>query len=383
MKAAVIAITGGDCAGKTMARAYLKENLSDLGWRVLLVPEIATFLGEQGFGVNDIIRSGNKKRISVMEKSILLLQTHLEEAMETLAGECYEDERVVILCDRGKLDVKAFTGKREFRSLLKQAGLDILTARDMYAGVIHLVTTAYGAERFFTLENNPMRAKRTLKQARRLDDKIKTAWLGHPHLVVIDNSTDFENKLKRTLAAVCHILGIPDPREIERAFLVASMSTERAQRILRDFSVPFVTIGIEQAYIDWPGDEEVRIRQRTQEGASLYYQTHKLRIASGERSEREFGIDGENYAALLDERVLKNKDILRKDRICFLWENQYFELDIFREPKRLRRLARLEIELTDRQADIAVPPFLPILAEVTDSLAFSNEGLAERTRSRV
>ena len=178
------------------------------------------------------------------------------------------------------------------------------------------------------------------------------------------------------LAAVHSFFGAPVPREIERAFFVASMSTEEA---LRRIPVPCTVIEIKQAYIDWPGSEEVRIRKSTQAGNSRYYRTHKAAISSGERSEREFKIGKRRYRSLL-KRVLKNTDILYKDRICFQWRDQYFELDIFRKPNRLRRLARLEIELRHGGVEVVLPPFLIVLAEVTDSLAFANGGLAEKTR---
>ena len=84
------------------------------------------------------------------------------------------------------------------------------------------------------------------------------------------------------LAACGRLFGIPVPREIERAFLVASMSTEEA---LRRIPVPCTVIEIEQAYIDWPGNEEVRIRKRTRAGSTRYYRTHKAAIASGEAPE--------------------------------------------------------------------------------------------------
>lgn len=177
-------------------------------------------------------------------------------------------------------------------------------------------------------------------------------------------------------AAVRSLSGAPVPREIERAYLVASMSVEEA---VRRIPVPCVTAKIEQVYIDWPGNESVRIRKTTQAGSTRYYRTHKVYIASGERSEKEVRIGKRRYHSLL-KRVLKDTDILYKDRIYFRWCDQDFELDIFRKPNRLRRLARLEIELTDRQTEVVLPPFLTVLAEVTDSRAFANAELAEKTR---
>ena len=54
-----------------------------------------------------------------------------------------------------------------------------------------------------------------------LDDKLIAAWTGHPHLRIIDNSTEFEDKLKRLIAEISSFLGEPEPYEIERKFGIA------------------------------------------------------------------------------------------------------------------------------------------------------------------
>lgn len=44
--------------------------------------------------------------------------------------------------------------------------------------------------------------------ARELDYKAAAAWVGHPYFDVIDNSTDFETKIKRMISSVCQKVGI-------------------------------------------------------------------------------------------------------------------------------------------------------------------------------
>ena len=62
--------------------------------------------------------------------------------------------------------------------------------------------------------------RETPEQATALDDKLIAAWTGHPHLRVIDNSTNFEDKLKRLLREILPFLGEPEPLEIERKYLI-------------------------------------------------------------------------------------------------------------------------------------------------------------------
>jgi hypothetical protein len=58
----------------------------------------------------------------------------------------------------------------------------VISARDQrYTAVLHLVTAANGAEPFYTLENNETRLE-SAEEARRLDDRVLRAWVGHPRL---------------------------------------------------------------------------------------------------------------------------------------------------------------------------------------------------------
>lgn len=43
-----IVIDGGPCGGKTTALSRVSQELSDLGWKVLIRPEAATLIGECG-----------------------------------------------------------------------------------------------------------------------------------------------------------------------------------------------------------------------------------------------------------------------------------------------------------------------------------------------
>ena len=39
-----------------------------------------------------------------------------------------------------------------------------------------------------------------------LDHRVRDAWSGHPHHVIIDNSTDFDGKLERLLSVITAFL---------------------------------------------------------------------------------------------------------------------------------------------------------------------------------
>ena len=67
--------------------------------------------------------------------------------------------------------------------------------------------------------NNAAR-RESPEEARQKDSETINAWTGHPHLRVIDNSTDFSGKIKRVTEEVFSLLGEPIPTEIERKFLI-------------------------------------------------------------------------------------------------------------------------------------------------------------------
>jgi hypothetical protein len=50
-----------------------------------------------------------------------------------------------------------------------------------------MVTSADGAQEFYTTANNEARYEST-KDAIELDKKLINAWVGHPHFSIIDNT---------------------------------------------------------------------------------------------------------------------------------------------------------------------------------------------------
>ena len=57
-----------------------------------------------------------------------------------------------------------------------------------------MVTSAKGAEEFYTVDDNAARSE-GLEEARMRDTKAAEAWVGHPYVDVVDNSSDFEHKI--------------------------------------------------------------------------------------------------------------------------------------------------------------------------------------------
>ena len=120
--------------------------------------------------------------------------------------------------------------------------------------MFHLVTAANGASEFYTLENNKARTE-TIKEAIEADNKLIEAWTGHPHLRIIDNSTNFEDKMRNLIKEISVFLGEPEPYEIEKKFLIEYPDITWLNKNCKK-------VEIIQTYLNSNNDDEIRVRQR-------------------------------------------------------------------------------------------------------------------------
>ena len=360
MEITKIVITGGPCAGKSTAFSRIQEEFTSLGYNVLFVPETATEL------INGGIAPWTCKTADEFQKYLIRLQLEKEKVFSDAASSM-SGEKFLIVCDRGMLDNKSYMTSFGFNSVLNELNLNETELRDNYDAVFHLVTAANGAEEFYTTANNAARTE-TPEEARIIDEKLISAWTGHPHLRVIDNSTSFDDKIKRLIKEIATFLGEPEPFEIERKYLIEYPdltwleSLENCRRI-----------EIIQTYLKSDKNEEVRVRQRGVDGNFIYFKTIKRRISDLKRVEIEKRLSKDEYLSLLLDADTEKRQI-RKTRYCLMFENQYFEIDIypFWSDK-----AILEIELSDENANIVFPKEIKVIKEVTDDDSFKNASLAK------
>lgn len=355
-----IVITGGPCGGKSTAMSWIQNAFTEKGYTVLFIPETATELITGG------IAPWNCASNLDFQKSIAKLQTEKEKVFETAAANMNSD-KILIVCDRGEMDNKVYMSDMEFKEVLNYIESNEIELRDKYDAVFHLVTAAKGAEEFYTTANNAARTE-TVEQAAEMDDKFIAAWTGHPHFRVIDNSTDFENKMKRLIKEISTFLGEPEPYEIERKYLIKYPDISVLEN-----NPNCRKVNIIQTYLHSENDDEVRIRQRGENGNYIYYQTKKRTISPTKRIEIEKRLSQEEYLALLM-NADTSKHQIRKDRYCLTYNNQYFEIDIY---PFWNDKAICEIELSDENEKIDFPQYLEVIKEVTTDNRYKNAYLAE------
>lgn len=361
-----VVLTGGPCSGKSTAKGYLAEKMGGYGVRVFFIPEVASMLIDPGLPDIGELAKRDFKRFFAIQKQMVLMQQGMRRRYRDIA-QLFGDQHCLIVSDRGECDAAAI-GWDAFMAILSEAELSLTEARDSYDAVIHLVTAAKGAVEAYTLAGNAAR-RETAAEARTVDNKTLAAWCGHPHMMVIDNSTDFDAKMHRTMQALARVLGIPVPLEDERKFLLY-----RAPDLNQPEMAMTRPIEIEQHYLLSRAGEQRRLRRRTDCGHSSYFMTIKRSAGRLGRSvETNHLIKPGEYLTLLGEADPRCVPV-RKTRRCFVWRNQYFELDEFHYP---RQLWQLELELTEENQAVELPPWLPIEREVTDDPAFYSANIAQ------
>ena len=357
-------MTGGPCAGKTTALVKITEYFSGFGYKVFNVPEVPTIYSTAGWNY----LTPNRDLYYQGERAILETQLALENQFMQLAKVC--EKPVLIVCDRGAMDISAYIKPEEWDEITRMAGTNSNELRESYDAVLHLVSAADGAEQFYTTATNATRYEQAneegLRIARELDKKVIKAWTGHPHLRVINNHDDFENKLNRVLSEISKVVGLPQQAQQERIFRV-ELTGE-----IPECSVSMIT----QTYLVTEPGNEVRLRRREWSGGKVVnVHRSKKRINDNEVIETERQVDNNLYEQMLSQAD-PYRCTIRKKRQSFIWKGQFFEVDTFMEP--VSNLVMMETKGVTEQETVNFPPFVKVLEDVTGNSKYLNYNIALR-----
>lgn len=353
-----IVLTGGPCAGKTTALVKIIEHFSSLGYKVFIIPEVPTLFSQAGM---DYL-TDNKDFFYEGEKATLEMQLALEEKFMRMAETL--NVPTIIVCDRGTMDISAYMKPEMWQEITLKMNTSSETLRQRYDAVLHLVSAADGAEQFYTTANNSERTE-GLELARELDKKIIQAWMGHPHLRVINNHEDFDNKINHVLQEISNVLELPQPIVEERKYIV---------RVFGDIPGA-IESHIYQTYLTSEPRSEVRLRRRTLNGISVNVRTTKKTLSSNEQVETERQIDNNLYKSLL-RQADPYRQTIHKKRQTFIWKGQFFELDTYIQPN--EGLQILETKGIVEHEDVNFPPFLEVCEDITGKTEYYNYNLALR-----
>ncbi len=359
-----IVLTGGPCAGKTTALVKITEYFSGFGYKVFNVPEVPTIYSAAGWNY----LTPNRKLYYQGERAILETQLALENQFMRLAEVC--EDPVLIVCDRGAMDISAYIKPEEWEDITHMAGTNSEELRQSYDAVLHLVSAADGAEQYYTTATNATRYEQAneegLRIARELDKKVIQAWTGHPHLRVINNHDDFDNKIKRVLTEISKVVGLPQPVQEERIFRVEIIGE------IPECSESEIT----QTYLVAEPGSEVRLRRREWSGGKVVnVHRSKKRISDTEVIETERQVDNNLYEQML-QQADPYRATIRKKRQSFIWKGQFFQIDTFHAP--VNDLVMMETKGVTAQETVNFPPFVKVLEDVTGNSRYLNYNIAVR-----
>uniref|UniRef100_A0A1Q3FYG0 NadR/Ttd14 AAA domain-containing protein n=1 Tax=Culex tarsalis TaxID=7177 RepID=A0A1Q3FYG0_CULTA len=399
-----LVLTGGPCGGKTTGQARLCTFFENLGWKVFRVPETATVLLSGGIKFSDLTadeeKSGkladhrtvfkdgypdhsvdktascprclaaaaekpNGSEAYKFQENLIRTMIQIENTFFELGRSCTRN--CLIICDRGVMDASAFVSKEKWERMLKTNAWNPVELRDnRYNHILHMVSAANGAEAFYSTEDHACRSE-GVDLARELDYKSAAAWIGHPYFDVIDNSTDFENKVNRMIECVCQKLGIDTGDRLlttskKVKFLVSELPVDSLFPAFQDFEVV-------HHYLQSAGPRvQARLRKRGQNGHFSYIHTIRRPHLHGQSIEVKTQLTHRDYLNMLTQRDDAHFTIYKKRR-CFLVNNQYFQMDIYKEPghPRCKGLILLETytSLSGDKLKSILPKFLNIVKEVT------------------
>lgn len=372
-------LTGGPCGGKTTAIARLSSFLRERGFEVIACAEVYTILASNGMSFDFYSTDGMDV---VIQNSVLDVQLSLEDSLEKVLKA--RGKPAVLLCDRGPMDGKAYLSDKKWKKILDERGVTEADLRDTrYNAVFHMVTAADGAAAFYTLENNQARSE-TAEQALDLDRRSQKCWLGHAHMYVLDNSTDFESKLQRLVNIVSKLVGLP-----------TNLSKRSAKYLLRQRpntasfpeEVDFHRFEVEKVYLviqdDIGSGAYSFIRKRTtvdkdgEKQGSIYQLTDVLK-KDGQVFETKRIISAREYNASYRSRDL-SRHIVRQERISFLYKLQSFTIHVYETPSPGLCILHAQVESTNDETPVVdLPDFLDIdrLLEQNDKSTYGSYALS-------
>ena len=356
-----VVITGGPCAGKTTAMSWVQNAFGRMGYKVLFIPETATELISGGVAPWTCGTNEEYQKVQVA------LQLRKEQ-LSLQAAKTMPERKILIVCDRGIFDNKAYMTDDEFERVLAYNGIKASDALADYDAVFHLVTAANGAPQFYSTANNAARYE-TVEEAIALDNRLYHCWEAHPHITRVDNRSGFTMKMKYLIHKMAMFLGEDEPYDIKRKFLADFVDPHQIAKI------PGVKkTEILQTYLhsDSP-DSEIRLRMIKSGKHYNYIQIVKQRIEEDAYIERERVINAKEYIALLRYEDL-NMYSLYKARYTFNYKGQHTEVEYIAN---WSDKIMVKVKINDNQEELKFPEQIHITKEVTDDPNYKNRKISQ------
>ena len=358
-----IVLTGGPGSGKTSVLEKINQVYSSEGYKVIIVPETATELMNNGITFKD----GSISLVDFQEL-VMRLQLAKEEIVDRNI-ELMGSDKVIVVYDRGTIDNTAYINKNEFEEILTRLNhvksfTDLMNKYDL---VINLV----GREDFYTTENNKARSE-SASDALKLGDATLKCWLGHKTVKIVMPKDTVVEKINEVLNIINESLKLKQVRR-QVKYLVDLSKTD-VDKIRENGKA----MQIEQTYLTSDEYVEKRVRKVSFNDCVYYlFSVYKIQEDGSKVIISEKQVDKKVYDSLLE---FKDKTCvsIRKIRYYFTYKGEYFNLDIFEDNK---GSGILEVNVGEDEK-VIVPEYVSVLEEVSDKEEYFNRNIARQDNRR-
>ncbi len=354
-----IVLTGGPGSGKTTVLNSINKVFSSEGYKVIVVPETATELMNNGITFKD----GSVSLLDFQEL-VLRLQLAKEEVVDRMI-ELSNNDKVIVVYDRGTIDNTAYIRKDEFEEVLTRLNnvksfADLMNKYDL---IINLV----GREDFYTTANNKARSESS-SEALKLGDATLKCWLGHKTVKIVMPKYSMDEKINEVLNIINESLKL---KQVKRQ---AKYSVDLSKTDIDFIRGEGKAMQIEQIYLLSEPSVEKRIRKVLFNDCISYVLSVFKVMEDGSKvivSEKQ--IDSKVYESLLEFKDEAYEPI-RKIRYYFSYQGEYFNLDVFDD---MKDIAILEINVGESE-EVVIPPFVSVMEKVSDNELYFNKRIARK-----
>ena len=359
-KVTKVVITGGPSSGKTECIYEVKEHFEKLGYKVIVIPSVGTALIRCGIYPWDAVNEDDFERMNLGAK--IKLEEVADEAVSNINA-----QKILILCERGTLDVKAYTSNRNFQQICKEYNTSEEELKNSYDAVFHLKTVAKGYKEQY--KQLPVFRREDPETAIYLDDKTIEAWSGHSNYRIIDAYPHFEDKMQKLIKEISYLLHEENKTYVEKKYLIKMPDINQLIK-----NKQCRKVHVKQHYIiDETKQEKEKIVLRRENNKNFYYKVNKKDNVKYSKS-----INADQYINKLEDENNKFYHIY-KDRYYYIYDSRCIKIDVFPFWK---DKAILEVDILNDRENIKFPKFIEVIEEVTDNEKYKNYYLAEEYKDK-
>lgn len=355
-----IVFTGGPGSGKTTVIEKVKQVYTNQGYKVIVIDETATYLINMG------IRPFGEQAVSMLDFQELVLKLQLaKEDIVDRAVSMLDDDKTIIIYDRGAIDNSAYVNEEEFKEVM--ARLNRVHSFGELMNKYDLVINLVSRKDFYTTENNKARSE-DVEKALELGKTTLKSWMGHKRLKIVLPKDEMNDKINEVLNIINDLLNI---KQVKRqAKYAVLLDKTDFKRIIEQGRAMHIT----QTYLESPTNIEKRLRKiEFNDSVNYIFSVYKIIEDGTKLYVSEKTLSEKEYEAFMEFKD-KAYDSINKVRYYFDYQGQYFYLDVFDD---MKDIGILEINIGEND-QVLIPDFVEVLGLVTDDLSFYNKNIAKR-----